>query len=263
MQTRFLHLLSWLSIITVAINPLFGEEYTDSFRLPSQCDQLIVGLAGTWDSSNATLYLLQRHHDSWKLENVGGWPARLGRNGLAWGRGIHPLPQPGKQKTEGDKRSPAGIFKLGHVWGYEKHAKTHPNQTYRQITPLDLWVEDPQSAHYNKHIRLSRSPRTQWEKAQQMHQNDYPHSLKLFIAHNSGQSIKANAGSAIFFHIWRNQGKSATAGCTTLEEKNLRRLAMWLDPNTQPLFILLPREQYAALEEAWSLPRLDLFTAQP
>lgn len=263
MHHRLPKLLGWLSIAIIGLAGLSAKDGSDHFRLPSECRQLIIGIADTWDTSNATIYLLRRHRDEWKLDNAGGWPARLGRNGLAWGRGVHPLPQPGKQKVEGDKRSPAGIFELGQVWGYEKRAKTHPNQHYRQITPLDLWVEDPQSAHYNKHIRLNRPPQTPWEKAQQMRQNDYPHSLKLFVAHNSGQSIKASAGSAIFFHIWRNQGKSATAGCTTLEEKNLRQLAMWLDPNTQPLFILLPREQYLSLEQAWSLPRLDLLMTQP
>ena len=77
---------------------------------------------------------------------------------------------------------------------------------YRQITSRDLWVEDPTSPHYNRHLVLNREPLESWEKKAQMRQNDYPHSLKLFIAHNTEPKPVPRAGSSIFFHIWRSSG---------------------------------------------------------
>ena len=45
-------------------------------------------------------------------------PAVVGRNGLAWGRGVRTdLPAGEPQKREGDGRAPAGIFKLGPAFG--------------------------------------------------------------------------------------------------------------------------------------------------
>ena len=59
---------------------------------------------------------------------------------------------------------------------------------------------------YNRNIILPHDPATPWEKKQQMKQTDPVHSLKLFIAHNAPPKAIPNAGSSIFFHIWRSNG---------------------------------------------------------
>ena len=87
-----------------------------------------------------------------------------------------------------------------------------------------------------------------------MKQNDHAHSLKLFIAHNPPPKAKPDAGSAIFFHIWRGGGSKPTAGCTTMEERNLKKLVAWVDPTKQPVYILLPLNDYKAKRTAWKLP---------
>ena len=51
-----------------------------------------------------------------------------------------------------------------------------------------------------------------------MKQGDDAHALKLFIAHNAPPNAVPNAGSSIFFHIWRRDGAASTAGCTTMEQ---------------------------------------------
>jgi L,D-peptidoglycan transpeptidase YkuD (ErfK/YbiS/YcfS/YnhG family) len=110
---------------------------------------------------------------------------------------------------------------------------------------------------YNRHLTLDHEPRTEWEKKAQMRQNDYPHSLKLYIGHNTAYTsrpAKPGGGSAIFFHIWRNGGKSATSGCTTLPEANLRQLISTIDPKKNPLYVLLPQAEYTKLRAEWKLP---------
>ena len=225
-----------------------------AFNLPRDSTQAVVGVAPSWDSSHVTVTFYHRQKGHPWTPAAGPWNGRLGKNGLAWGRGLHPLPPDANLKMEGDWRAPAGVFRIGGAWGYEPEIRKHPRLFYRSITSRDLWVEDPASPHYNRHLILDHEPRAAWEKKAQMRQNDYPHSLKLFIAHNAPPHPTPGAGSAIFFHIWRNEGKTPTSGCTTLPETALRTLIARLDPTRKPLYILLPKPAYDRLRTPWHLP---------
>jgi L,D-peptidoglycan transpeptidase YkuD (ErfK/YbiS/YcfS/YnhG family) len=224
-----------------------------AFELPRRSSQLVVGIAPGWNSSRATLQRYQRTASGWLAI---GRPvaARIGRDGLAWGLGLHPLPEGAGLKAEGDWRAPAGVFRIGGVWGYPESIRKHPKLFYHRVTPRDLWVEDPASPSYNRHVVLDHDPATRWEKKQQMRQDDDAHALKLFIAHNAPPKAVPGRGSSIFFHIWRGGGSKPTAGCTTMPESALRELIAWLDPGRQPLYVLLPAADYQRLKEAWQLP---------
>lgn len=232
---------------------VFGHGTVRAFEIPSDCRQCLVGTAAGWDASEATLRLYEKSGKRW--QQVGEpWRARLGKNGLVWGLGLHPVPPGARIKAEGDSRTPAGVFSIGGAWGYAPEILRHRNLPYIQVTARDLWVEDPGSPDYNRQIRLDRETSTAWEKKQQMKQNDPAHSLKLFIGHNAGTEIRPGAGSSIFFHIWRGGGSKATAGCTTMSESNLKALIAALDPSKKPLYVLLPEADYADLREDWKLP---------
>jgi L,D-peptidoglycan transpeptidase YkuD (ErfK/YbiS/YcfS/YnhG family) len=224
-----------------------------AFELPAKSSQCVVGTAKDWNSSNVTLNTYEKRGGNW-VKAGGPWTGRLGKNGLVWGLGISPLPAGAKVKSEGDMRAPAGVFRIGGAWGVHASIQKHPKLFYRQVTTRDLWVEDPASPSYNKHVVLDHEPATAWEKKQQMKQNDYPHTLKLFIAHNAAPKISPGQGSAIFFHIWRGGGSKPTAGCTTMEEKKLRELIAWVDPDKQPVYVLLPEAEYQAKKAEWKLP---------
>lgn len=224
-----------------------------AFELPASSAQCVVGIADTWDSSTATLRFYRKTGGRWVQEGD-TWPARLGKSGLVWGSGIHPLPPGAVTKKEGDMRSPAGVFTLGGVWGYEPAIRKNPKLYYRQVTSRDLWVEDPASPQYNRNVILDHEPATPWEKKQQMKQADPAHALKLFIGHNAPPHAVPNAGSSIFFHIWRGGGSKTTAGCTTMEEKRLRSLISRIDPAARPLYVLLPKAEYEKHRAAWKLP---------
>ncbi len=224
-----------------------------AFELPAQSSQCVLGVADGWDSSHVTLSFHEKRDGRW--QQVGApWNGRLGKNGLVWGRGIHPLPDGAKLKQEGDLRAPAGVFHLGGAWGYDRSIRKHPRLFYHRVTPNDLWVEDPASPQYNRHVVLPHPPRNAWEKKQQMRLDDYPHSLKLFIAHNAPPRVVPGGGSAIFFHIWRQDGNRPTAGCTTMHETKLRELIARVDPEKRPLYVLLPRAEYQRLKPTWKLP---------
>jgi L,D-peptidoglycan transpeptidase YkuD (ErfK/YbiS/YcfS/YnhG family) len=233
---------------------------SSAFELPQDCRQCILGIAPNWKSSSVEVRVFEKSGGGW-TQSGGPWSGRLGKNGLAWGLGLHPIPPGVAAKREGDLRAPAGVFALGGAYGYADAVEKNPGLPYRQITTRDLWVEDAASPDYNRHLRLPTEPRTAWEKKQQMKQGDHAHSLKLFIAHNPAPGAVPGAGSSIFFHIWRADGTKPSAGCTTLSEPNLRRLIATVDPAKKPLYVLLPEEEYRRVARTWKLPVIETKTA--
>lgn len=226
-------------------------------QIPSDCTQVIVGKSEGWNSSHASLVLYEKKGQRWQA-TIKTWQARLGKNGLAWGCGLHPdVKSSAPIKKEGDQRAPAGIFKIGGAYGYATKIARSQKLPYHQITEKDLWVEDETSPHYNEHLILSAAPKTTWQRNAQMRQNDHAHSLKLYIAHNDsilgGKPIPGR-GSAIFFHIWRDNGAQATAGCTTMPERALTKLIASIQPDQHPVYVILPEQEYQRLKKSWRLP---------
>jgi len=226
-------------------------------QVPESCKQAVVGVTTGWNTSHVTLSVYEKVGKTWRPVSQ-PWKGRLGKNGLAWGIGLHPQTYKSPSiKAEGDKRAPAGIFKLGGAYGYASDIQRIPSLPYKQVTTRDLWVEDRNSSQYNRHILLNKEPSSTWEKKAQMRQGDYAHSLKLYIGHNDsmlgGQAVPGR-GSAIFFHIWRGGGSKSTAGCTTMDPGKLKTLISQIDPGKNPVYILLPQSEYAKLRSQWKLP---------
>jgi L,D-peptidoglycan transpeptidase YkuD (ErfK/YbiS/YcfS/YnhG family) len=240
-------LLALVTILPVTILPV------TAFQLPAGSSQCLVGTSEGWDNSHVTLRLYEKSGRTWKPV-TDPWKGRLGKSGLVWGKGMHPVPAGAVTKREGDNRSPAGVFSIGGAWGYEPSIPKQASLPYRQVTARDLWVEDPASPQYNRNVILDRDPATPWEKKQQMKQTDPVHSLKLFIAHNAPPNVTPNAGSSIFFHIWRREGAAATAGCTTMEKPKLQWLVSRIDPAKRPVYVLLPKSEYEKYRADWKLP---------
>lgn len=224
-----------------------------AFELPQQSQQCLVGIASGWNSSYVTLTWYEKQGGQW-IQSGSSWKGRLGKNGLVWGLGIHPNPPGATVKREGDRRAPAGVFFLGGAWGYAPAIKKSPNLNYVQVTSRDLWYEDVSSPYYNQYRRIDHEPSTSEEKKAQMKQGDYAHSLKLFIAHNAHPNVTPGAGSSIFFHIWRNGGGSATFGCTTMAEENLKSMIARVEPEKWPVYVLLPEAEYQHYRTEWKLP---------
>ena len=228
-------------------------------QVPASCTQAIVGITEGWNSSQAQVSLVEKNSSGQWVRVMGPFPARLGRNGTAWGLGIHANPRGATLKKEGDGRSPAGVFAIGGLWTTTKTPVKHDRALPEvHVGPNDLWVTDlnmPQ--YYNRYIRLNHPAATAWELHEQMKQTDYPHSIKMLICHNTagtpGRPV-LGGGSSIFFHIWRDNGAAPTAGCTTLQEQNLRAIIARLSVARHPVYVLLPRAEYVRLRASWRLP---------
>jgi L,D-peptidoglycan transpeptidase YkuD (ErfK/YbiS/YcfS/YnhG family) len=240
-------LLFFLSLF-ICTSSLFASPVPDNSRA------LLVAIPDSWNSRHASLQLYRRAsaRDAWVKTNT-PIPVHLGRRGLAWGRGLHPA-QPGLQKREGDGKSPAGLFLLGNIlYGYADRSPI-PGWRYRQVTDRDLWIEEPSSPLYNRHLILSaHEPFPPDHHYHLMRQADPAHALKLFIRHNAQPDIKPGAGSAIFFHLCR-ANDAVTTGCTSMEEPAFRTLLESFLPKDESVYVLVPRAEYDRLKAAWKLP---------
>lgn len=224
------------------------------FHLPEKSTQILLCLAPDETSSTGELTTWKKNQGTWQpaLPKI---PLRFGRDGLAWGRGLQPEQPAEKSKRESDWKTPMGVFEIGEAYGYAPTFPTPPGLKYIPVGPGHLWVEDPQSPFYNQYLCRTEQPLTApWEKKAQMKLDDPAHSLKLFIRHNALPNIKPGAGSAIFFHIWRDDGARATSGCLVMARPNLETLIKSIRPGRHPLVVILTQADYTRLKPLWDLP---------
>lgn len=234
-----------LGVVAAGPSPLAGAR------------QLIVVTTSGWDAVDGSLRRYER------ATVRGGWrpvgapiPIVVGRNGMAWGRGLHgeaaPAGAAGPVKKEGDGRSPAGLFRLGPAFGYAPAAKTGARRVpYLQATPTLECVDDVKSAHYNRVLDRRSVKTPDWQSSEQMRREDDFYRLGVIVDHNADRA--AGCGSCIFLHIWAGAGKG-TAGCTAMESEKMETVFRWLDARTHPLLVQLPEAEFDRLREAWTLP---------
>lgn len=219
--------------------------------------QLLVVVSPDWDSRQGSLYLFERETSQldWKLvrEPI---PVTLGKNGMAWGKGLHPLPLTSNlPKQEGDGRSPAGIFSIGTAFGDPQHQSCAKKISYLLITEDLECVDDPRSKYYNRFVQSSSIDQPDWNSSEKMQEIGPLYALGFVVEHNHNPIVPGD-GSAIFFHIWRSPDQGS-AGCTTMEESDLKALVEWLDSNSLPRVVQLPLSEYEQRIEEWGLPHLD------
>ena len=231
--------MSILGIVDLALAATsFGEIKTE---------QLLVASARDWSSESGTLQRFSKSSGKWIAEGK-PIPVVFG-SGLAWGVGLDRHSKSGPQKMEGDKRAPAGIFWLGPAFGFAAQPPGGSSFPYRQTTENDYFVDDPESASYNRWLRLKNNddPHKLFRSAERMKWPDGVYELGVVVHHNMSPTIKGR-GSAIFLHVWRGPDKP-TVGCTAMSKEDMSILLRWLDPVKQPLLVQAPASELPQLLE--------------
>ena len=125
----------------------------------------------------------------------------IGRNGLK------------KNKIEGDKCTPKGIFKLGTLY-YRKDRVKKPITSLKtkNIKGNMGWCNDSKNKFYNQEVKVNKNI-----KCEKLFRKDYKYDYLLVIEYNT-KKIKPNKGSAIFIHLTKNF--KATEGCIALLQKD-------------------------------------------
>ena len=130
-----------------------------------------------------------------------------------------------KNKFEGDKSTPKGLFSLGKI--YYRSDRVLKPITKLKIAPIKknmVWCNDSESKYYNREVRVSKK-----YKYEKLFRTDNKYNYILVINYN----LKAvpHKGSAIFIHLTKNY--KSTLGCIEKKEKDFLILIRLINNNTK------------------------------
>ncbi len=131
-----------------------------------------------------------------------------------------------KNKIEGDKKTPRGIFKLGNIF-FRKDRVHVPVSKIKKI-PIKKymgWCDDPKNLKYNKLIKISKKI-----KHEKMFRRDNKYDFLIPIKYNMEKIIKKK-GSAIFLHLTNNY--KPTNGCIALKKNDFLILLKLINNKTK------------------------------
>jgi L,D-peptidoglycan transpeptidase YkuD (ErfK/YbiS/YcfS/YnhG family) len=194
--------------------------------------KLVLVTADTMTSTTANVQRFTRASPSapWTSES-GPVTALIGHNGVGWAHAFRSFAQSGEPvKVDGDKRVPAGFYKIGRPFGFA------PSQRpgYMRIAEGTTCVDDSNSPAYNT---ITSRAQVGW----QVHGEnmwrvpEYRRGLLVDYPTNRG----ARAGSCIFIHVRRIDAKG-TAGCVALPEPQVEALQAFAESGA--VLAVLPRQ---------------------
>ena len=190
--------------------------------------QIILVVADDFNTSKARLTFYEDNKILLSTE------VNLGTNGLGWGLGEVQLTQRDDEplKYEGDRKAPAGVFKLTNIFGYSHQNNYKLPYLY---TSKELICIDDSSSNFYNHIIQENGDEKSFEF---MKRSDKQYKYGVTVAHNKeGESRR---GSCIFLHIQKDINAS-TAGCTSMDESSLKKIILLLDKKKNPLLIQISK----------------------
>jgi D-alanyl-D-alanine dipeptidase len=202
-----------LAAAAIAATPAMGQGCPPPL---SEALRLVLVTTADMESSKARLQLFERSSTAapWTPASAGE-PAMVGKMGLAWGFTFLRYKREGEpEKVEGDKRTPAGFFKLGPSFGFAGAAR----DGYVRVEPETVCVEDPSSPHYN--TITTRSQLAPGTKADNMRDTSLFRN-GLYVDYPSDRATRR--GSCIFIHVWKTPD-TKTSGCVALPEPRVKAL---------------------------------------
>jgi L,D-peptidoglycan transpeptidase YkuD (ErfK/YbiS/YcfS/YnhG family) len=177
----------------------------------------------------------------------------VGGKGLAWGAGLHDAAfnQP-PFKKEGDKKSPAGLFYLSSLFGYEPQAQLGAlKMPYFQADSSIFCVDDGRSKYYNRIVDAD-TLKKDWNSAESMLLDKVYYKYGAVVDYNF-PNPEAGRGSCIFVHIWQDN-QHGTAGCTAMPENKMKHLLNLLDKTKRPILVQATEKDYEGLKKMYALP---------
>jgi len=131
-----------------------------------------------------------------------------------------------KNKREGDKATPQGIFSLGKFYYRpDRIKKVKVNLSCKKIKKNMGWCNDSRNIKYNKEVN-----RNKIKNSEKLFRKDYKYNVFIVINYNSKPIIK-NKGSAIFLHLTKNY--EPTSGCIAVKENDFLKLVKIINNKTK------------------------------
>ena len=170
------------------VENVIKQSFVADLKVGSQTDSIVMVIGS--DGSKATVALHKRVNGIWtQVLSVGGY---VGYNGITY------------SKTEGNGKTPAGVYSFGTGFGIESNPGT--SLSYRRITNDDYWVDDSNSNYYNKWANTNEVIKD-WNSAEHLISYTYQYRYGAVINYNT--SSVAGKGSGIFLHC----ATGNTEGC--------------------------------------------------
>jgi D-alanyl-D-alanine dipeptidase len=257
MKKYFFTLKYYLGLILLYSSIFFSQTTIDS-PVPKNSKQMILVLTDSITSTNGNLVYFERPNDKSKWVQLSKTiPVVIGRNGLGWGRGLNSIDSSKlPMKTEGDGRSPAGVFELSAAFGYASAEEMKGLKIpYIPVTEMVECIDDIRSSHYNQIVSRDEIKEVDWQSSEKMYFAEIWYEQGVIIDHNTNPIING-AGSCIFIHNWSLPNET-TAGCTEMEPVNLKKIIYWLDSSANPVLVQLTKQLYSKYQQTWELPQKD------
>lgn len=223
-----------LLVIIALLMP--GFAFAQSCPTPlANARRLVLVTAETLNSKTAAVQHFTRDmpNGPWTAETA-PVSALIGHNGVGWAHAFRSFAQPGEPvKVDGDKRVPAGFYKIGRPFGFG------PSQRpgYMRIAEGMTCVDDPRSPDYNT---ITSRAKVGWQVHGENMWRVPEYRRGLLVDYPTDRA--ARAGSCIFIHVRRPDAKG-TAGCVALPEPQIDALQDFTEGGA--VLAVLPRQALA------------------
>jgi L,D-peptidoglycan transpeptidase YkuD (ErfK/YbiS/YcfS/YnhG family) len=197
----------------ILVSPVYAQTCP---RPIAEASRLVLVTTRSMDTELATMQLFTRRSPNkpWKRVSEAE-PAVVGKAGLGWGYPFLDVKEGEEpEKVEGDKRTPAGFFRIGPSFGFAPSRR----RGYIELKSGEtVCVEDPSSPFYNTITKRSDIGSVE---ADDMRRSALYRS-GLFVQYPSDRATRR--GSCILIHIW-SAPDLGTAGCVGLPEARVQAL---------------------------------------
>lgn len=167
----------------------------------------------------------------WRLTDT-GWVARFGTDDgrIGYGGLVR-----GAKREQGTGTTPLGTYLLPSAFGNgpgDARWRLH----YREVQSGDFWVQDNESAHYNRYRNQAEGGFRWWlpgsdpDSSERL--TDFGHQYRISIVTDFNHRQVRHRGAGIFLHV---NGAGATSGCVSAPGRFLDKLMRVLDPERVPM----------------------------
>ena len=180
-----------------ATGPALTASYNgdvNTLEAAKDATQLIVVIGNRQDPAKSRLDWYKRDADG-KLVQVMSKEAVSGMNGIT------------TQKQEGDKKTPAGVYRFTMAFGLKANPGTI--LPYHQIVDGDYYVDDGNSQYYNQ-LANTKQVQKDWNS-----------------------ECTPGKGSAIFLHCPKSWNNTGTSGCISIPEEDMKQVVCQVDAGTK------------------------------
>jgi L,D-peptidoglycan transpeptidase YkuD (ErfK/YbiS/YcfS/YnhG family) len=167
----------------------------------------------------------------WKLTDT-GWRSRFSADDgrIGYGGLVR-----GTKRKQGTGTTPLGTYALPWAFGMGP-VDDRWKLRYRQVESGDFWVQDNESAYYNRYRNQAEGGFRWWlptsdpDSSERL--TDFRHQYRISVVTDFNIKQVRHRGAGIFLHV---NGDGATAGCVSAPGVFMDKLMRVLDPAKVPV----------------------------